>query len=149
MNPHEYLKQLHTDTTSHSGRTLYDHLCSVEEILKICRCEEAVCLAGLYHSVYGTNIFTHVTTTDREKIREIIGERAEFLAWIFCNANRPFCWFCGNHIVLRDGSFVIVDEKTLHDLQMIEGANLLEQKCGADLIATFTAKKIEINILKP
>lgn len=142
MTPHEYLKVLGTDSTEHSGRTLYDHLCRVEQILRVCRCEEDVCLAGLYHSIYGTNAFTQITTTDRIKIKEIIGERAEFLAWLFCNAQRPFCWFCGNTFVFRDGSFVTVDDKTLHELQMIEGANLLEQKCGADLITVFAAKNI-------
>ena len=142
MTPHDYLKELHADQTFHSGRTLYEHLCKVEEILRICRCEEEICLAGLYHSVYGTNAFTVITTTDRDKVKEIIGERAEFLAWLFCNAQRPFCWFCGNNIVLIDGSSVFVDDKTLHDLQMIEGANLLEQKCGADLITIFTANRV-------
>jgi len=143
MLPHDYLKELCVDNTDHSGRTLYEHLCNVEKILKICRCEEEVCLAGLYHSIYGTNFFTVTTTLDRNKIKEIIGERAEFLVWVFCNANRPFCWFCGNNIVLRDGSSILIDEKTLHDLQMIEGANLLEQKCGSDLVVTFASKRIK------
>jgi hypothetical protein len=118
-------------------------LCRVESILRICGCSEDVCLAGLYHSIYGTNFFTVSTTTDRIKIKEVIGSRAEELAWIFCNANRPFCWFVGNNFALRDGSSIWVDDETLHFLQMIEGANLLEQKCGADMIVGFTSQRIK------
>ena len=33
------------------------HLCNVEDILKICKCEDYILLAALYHSIYGTNFF--------------------------------------------------------------------------------------------
>jgi hypothetical protein len=141
-SPREYLIELNTNNINHTGRSFYEHLCNVEDILKICKCEDYVCLAGLYHSIYGTNYFNANLDTSREKIKEIIGDKAENLAWIFCNAKRPFCWFCGNHIVLQDGSHISVDNKTLHDLQMIESANLLEQHLGADLIVSFSSKAI-------
>ena len=141
MTPREYLLSLGVESTLHSGRTFFDHLCCVEDILRICKVDEDVCLAGLYHSIYGTNYFKFETTNDRQAVKNVIGERAEYLAWIFCNAKRPFCWFCGNNIVLNDGSSILVDDKILHDLQMIEGANLLEQKCGADMIVSFTANR--------
>jgi len=143
ITPREYLINLGVENTIHSGRTFYEHLCNVEDILKICRADEDTCLAGLYHSIYGTSYFKIQTTDNRELIKSVIGERAEYLAWIFCNAKRPFCWFCGNKIVFTNGEFIVVDNKTLHDLQMIEGANLLEQKCGADLIISFAAKNSE------
>ncbi len=141
MTPREYLQSIGVENTAHSGRTFFDHLCRVEDILRICMVDEEVCLAGLYHSIYGTSYFKIKTTDDRQAIKNIIGDRAEYLAWLFCNAQRPFCWFCGNNIVLTNGSHITVDDKTLHDLQMIEGANLLEQKCGADLITSFTANR--------
>ena len=143
-SPRQYLLELNTSHIKHSGKSFYEHLCNVEDILKICKCEDYILLAALYHSIYGTNFFNVSLNVSREKIKEIIGEKAENLAWIFCNAKRPFCWFCGNNIVLQDGSFITVDNKTLHDLQMIEGANLLEQKCGADLIVSFTASNTDI-----
>jgi hypothetical protein len=142
MTPREYLISIGVKDTAHGNRTFYEHLCNVEDILKLCRVDKDVCLAGLYHSIYGTNYFQLKTTDNRDAIKTVIGERAEYLVWIFCNAQRPFCWFCGNKIVLTDGSFVLVDNKTLHDLQMIEGANLLEQQCGADIITSFAAKNL-------
>jgi hypothetical protein len=140
MTPREYLVSLNTNKTQHSGRTLYEHLCNVEDILRICRMPEHVALAGLYHSIYGTNFFKIQTTDDREAIRAVIGDRAEHLAWLFCNAARPFCWFTGRFFVLQDGNSIEVDDQTIFELQMIEGANLLEQQHGADLITSFSAR---------
>jgi len=140
-DPQFFLKDhLSAKDVEHSGASLYDHLCNVEKILRICRCDDATCLAGLYHSIYGTSVFKHQTTNDRELIKSVIGERAEFLAWIFCNAKRPFCWFFGPHIPFEDGSFIRVDQKTLHDLHMIEGANMLEQHGGLVEIMSFASR---------
>lgn len=140
ISPREYLLKIKTDNIKHSKKNFYEHLCNVEDLLKICKCEDYISLAGLYHSIYGTNFFDASLNVSREEIKKIIGEKAENLAWVFCNAKRPFCWFCGNHIVLQDGTSLIVDNKTLHDLQMIESANLLEQHLGADLIVSFSSK---------
>jgi len=142
MTPREYLASLELNNISHSGKTFIQHLYNVEDILRICGVNESVCLAGLYHSIYGTNYFKIKLGQDRSTIKEIIGERAEQLAWLFCNANRPFCWFCGNNLAMIDGTSIVIDAATLHDLQMIEGANLLEQKCGTDMIVSFTANRI-------
>jgi hypothetical protein len=136
MNAHELLLSLGADKIPHSNRTLYDHLCNVEAILKICRCTDSVSTAGLIHSVYGTEFFKTVTTTDRDTVKSVVGERAEYLAWLFCNAMRPFCWFTGNHIPLRNGSHITVDSQTLKDLQMIEGANLLDQQMGIEVLVS-------------
>lgn len=140
MTAREFLLSLNLDRVPHSGRSFIDHLSGVEQILRVCRCSDAVCAAGLFHSIYGTEFFDAGLVVDRDQVKELIGKEAEYLAWLFCNANRPFCWFCGNKIPMRDGSHVMVDNKTLHDLQMIEGANLLEQQCGADMIVATAAR---------
>jgi hypothetical protein len=138
MTPRDFLKDLDTCNIPHSGRSFYEHLCSVEDILKLCRCPEHVSLAGLFHSIYGTNFFNTDLKIERVEVQKVIGERAEYLAWLFCNAQRPFCWFVGNKIALRNGTAALVDDKTLHELRMIEGANLLEQQLGVDIIVQFT-----------
>lgn len=142
MTPHEYLKSLGTEAVAHSGRTFFEHLTNVEKILRICRQPEYVCLGGLYHSIYGTSFFTQETATDRAAVREVIGEQAEKLAYLFCKAYRPYCWFTSNDLVLRDGTYVRIDEQTLQDLRMIEGANLLDQQCGVDTIISFNAANV-------
>jgi len=138
MTPRDFLKNIGACNIPHSGRTFYEHLCSVEDILKSCRCPEHVSLAGLFHSIYGTNYFTPNIKIERADVQKLIGDRAEYLAWLFCNAQRPFCWFIGNKIMLQDGKVCLLDEQTLHELRMIEGANLLEQQLGVDKIVQFT-----------
>jgi hypothetical protein len=133
MSPHDYLKQLGTESVPHSGRSFYDHLTRVEQVLRVCHCDEPTCLAGLFHSIYGTSHFQVRTTEDRDKVREVIGERAEYLAWLFCNAKRPDCWFSEDNFLLVDGSSIKLDNRTMSDLRMIEGANLLEQQRGMDI----------------
>jgi hypothetical protein len=53
---------------------------------------------------------------------------------------RPFCWFTGNHIPLRDGSHITVDNQTLKDLQMIEGANLLDQQMAIEILVSMSSQ---------
>ena len=141
IDAHSFLKdKLKAEKRKHhDAKTLYEHLSNVEKILRICDCDESVCLAGLFHSIYGTEFYKNKPTDDRKLIKEIIGERAEKLVWIFCNAKRPFCWFFGQVIPLKDGSFVRVDNKMMKDLHMIEGANLLEQHDGLHEIVAFSS----------
>jgi len=138
MNPREYLIKLEANKIPHGDRTLYEHLCNTEDILRIARLPEEVQKAGLYHSIYGTSAFEHQTTSDRESIKKVIGEYAEYLVWIFCNANRPFCWFCANTIPFRNSNSVNVSNEELFHLRMIEAANLIDQQSGADFVTAFT-----------
>jgi len=73
-----------------------------------------VCLAGLFHSIYGTNTFKHQSLSDRGELINMIGVKAELLVHIFATGDRPL--------------FESVEDKdTRLKLQEIEAANLLEQ----------------------
>lgn len=112
------LKALKADEIKHSGRTLYDHLIGVHDMLQSANCDEHVCLAGAAHSLYGTNAFKRVTIphTMRHALVKVIGPRAERLAWLFSTINRPRA--------IEDGDN--------EDLMLIEAANLLEQGGSLD-----------------
>lgn len=75
----------------HSGRTLLAHLQGTHRLLGAWGNPPDVALAGMFHSVYGTNAFRHVTVAlpQRDEVRELIGEAAEALAYIFCSIDRP------------------------------------------------------------
>lgn len=75
----------------HSGRTLQDHLLGTWHLLKSWGSSDSVCLAGLFHSIYGTNVFIRkcLLAADRPKLRSAIGTDAEALTWLFCNIDRP------------------------------------------------------------
>lgn len=116
------IDHLATNRTRHSGRTLYDHLKGTYDLLNAWGNPPGVCLGGLFHSIYGTNRFhfQSLQPWERPRLRELIGERAERLAWIFCTVNRPSVWF-------SEPDFDDLKDGDLADLIEIEAANLIEQ----------------------
>ncbi len=75
----------------HSGRTLHEHLGGTWLLLKRWGNPGPVCLAGLFHSIYGTNVFARqsLQARDRPRLQAAIGAQAEGLAWLFCKIDRP------------------------------------------------------------
>jgi (p)ppGpp synthase/HD superfamily hydrolase len=109
-----FLISLDADKTRHSGRSLYDHLKGVHDLLRDWDNEHHVCMAGLFHSIYGTKTFKHKSLNDRAKLIEMIGLKAELLVHYFSTKDRPF--------------FESIEDKNVRrNLLEIEAANLLEQ----------------------
>jgi SM-20-related protein len=96
---------------AHSGRTLFVHLLGTCALLRRWGCDDDVCRAGLYHSIYGTRSFKHESVKPDEdgrgRIREMIGREAEELVFKFHG----------------DGRNDTADDRIGH----IEAANALEQ----------------------
>jgi hypothetical protein len=123
------LNQIGADKTQHSKGTLKSHLMGTYQILQNKKQNIDVCLAGLFHSVYGTSIFTYSSTSDRDAVRAVIGETAERLVWLFCNLDRPACWSVqGNVLPTKDGSTITVTDLEREQLAQIEAANLEDQR---------------------
>jgi (p)ppGpp synthase/HD superfamily hydrolase len=123
----KFLLDNDTNTNSHSGRMLIDHLMGTANLLREWECDENVVLAGLCHSIYGTDSY-HTVTIDhsrREEVKNLIGEKAEHLAWEFGIRKNP-----------RLYSFIVNKEI---DLTVIECANLIEQKVEPHNLAAATA----------
>lgn len=81
----EYLKEIGCDNTNHSGRSLLDHLKGTYDILKSWDNKEYVCLAGLFHSIYGSRNFSFAKRSyeNRFEVVQHIGSRAELLVFFF------------------------------------------------------------------
>lgn len=109
-----FLISLDAHKTAHTGRTLIEHLKGVHDLLRDWGNDRDVCLAGLFHSIYGTNTFKHVSLTDRSELVKKIGVKAEMLVNLFSTADRPFF-------------NKVEDEKIRKKLLEIEAANLFEQ----------------------
>lgn len=123
-----FLRDAGAQQASHSGRSLLDHLWGTYRLLQQRGEEPAVCLAGLFHSVYGTSIYQSATIQDRAAVRDLIGERAEQLAWLFCQLQRPQCWaLAGDTLPLAAGGTTTLTPAQRWDLLQIERANLDEQ----------------------
>ena len=86
----DLLLELNTDKNPHSGGALLEHLRGTHDLLHAWGNDQAVCVGGLFHSIYGTQAYhtRSASLEDRQRIRVVIGERAERLAFLFCVSNR-------------------------------------------------------------
>ena len=86
----DLLLDLNTDTNRHSGGALLDHLRGTHDLLDEWGNDPAVCIGGLFHSIYGTQSYQTQSASleDRQRIRAVVGERAERLAFLFGVSDR-------------------------------------------------------------
>ncbi len=85
-----YLVQLGIDDVPHTKKYYLGHLIAVYRILQSKGCDEDVCRGGMFHSIYGTERFQgfKIELERRQEVRELIGERAERLAYLNCAMDR-------------------------------------------------------------
>ena len=128
------LEALGAHVTSHSRRTLLEHLQGTHDLLVEWGNPSEVCVAGLFHSIYGTYIFDRQSADlgMRERIREVIGAQAECLVYVFCVTDRRCFYdhlgetrFHVRDVVLK--SHLELDKDMLAGLIEIEVANVVEQ----------------------
>jgi hypothetical protein len=125
----EFLISLDAQRTRHTGRSLFEHLKGVHDLLRDWDHPEDVCLAGLYHSIYGTNTFKHQSLSDRAKLVAMIGDHAEFLVHCFSTKDRPL--------------FESIDDPVVRmQLLEIEAANLLEQDASPHVLRKLARMKL-------
>lgn len=110
----------HTYNIPHSGRTFFEHLYNTMLHLEKQKLDRHIVMAGLYHSVYGTEFYEfNNPALNRDFVRMIIGEKAEALVHEFCRLKNRY-------EVLVDNT-ENYDEDTLFALRHIERANLIDQ----------------------
>ena len=129
------LDRVPVEDMEHFGRPFKEHLIGTHDLLDRWRNSAIVCLAGLFHSVYGTRTFptAALSTESRDDVRSLIGEEAEALVFVFGMSDRrhlllenhapPYCWV--DH---RTGEQAEIDEKFLNSLVEMEVANFIEQR---------------------
>lgn len=102
------------------GRDYYiSHCLGVYTFLKQLSAPTEVCLAGLFHSIYGNEFFNPNLNLTRDLVKDYIGERSEDLSYTFCNLeNRDVA------ILKNTNNF---DERKRKDLLFVNYANLVDQ----------------------
>lgn len=121
------------DERRHSGRTLLEHLEGTYRLMKLWRCEDYLCFAGLFHSVYGTSGFANACVPEgqRHAVSRLIGDAAERLVYLFSIAQRPHgLLYAGATLRIQNrvsGANVAVSQAQARNLVAIECANLAEQ----------------------
>jgi hypothetical protein len=86
----DFLVKLGLPDISHTKTTYYAHLTGLYHYMQEHGCTPEVCRAGLFHSIYGTEVFQgfKLPLEKRQAVRDLIGQRAEHLAYINCAMDR-------------------------------------------------------------
>lgn len=110
------------------------HLQGTRDLLEKWGNPPAICVAGLFHSIYGTYTFEKRSAdlNMRKKIRDAIGSESEMLVFVFCVTDRR-CFYehlGTSEFHIRDivnDSDLTLDRDTLAALIEIEVANVVDQ----------------------
>jgi len=132
----EFLIELGAHEVRHTGSVFTSHLTGVYDYLKQWNCPEHVMVAGLFHSIYGSEAFTRfsVDLTRRDEVRKVIGDEAERLVYIFSAAGWPSfqaAVMTNNIRHLRDrfsNTPLVVTRPEFDNLLWVHLANVLEQE---------------------
>jgi uncharacterized protein DUF6817 len=86
----DFLVNLGIEQVAHTQKNYLAHLISVYKLMEGAGCDEDLCRAGLFHSIYGTEKFQgfKLTLDRRADLAEMIGDRAERLAYWNCLMDR-------------------------------------------------------------
>jgi hypothetical protein len=139
MNESEILKKLkvfNLDGFGHGDIKLIDHLKGTSKILKNWLCREDLCVAGLVHSIYGTESYNNkpIDLKYREQIESVIGIKAENLAYMFGAHIKSSLWLnlkrVDNYKITDRlvGKDLLLNKRQLTDLMTLTLANWLEQR---------------------
>jgi hypothetical protein len=86
----DFLVGIGIERIPHTEKSYLAHLIAVFRDLEAQGCPQDVCRAGMFHSIYGTEKFQGFTLPldRRDEVRALIGDRAEFLAYLNCAMDR-------------------------------------------------------------
>jgi hypothetical protein len=86
----DFLVGLGVETVPHTRKNYLGHLIGVYKMMQSKGCSEELCRAGMFHSIYGTERFQGFTLPleRRPEVADLIGERAERLAYMNCAMDR-------------------------------------------------------------
>lgn len=128
------LDELGTASVRHRNGNLMDHLLRVYDLLKLQSYSDAICRAGAFHSIFGTNIFQHTTVmrSESQRIVEYIGQEATEIVELFGQIQRPHTLETAllnmnTNVRMINGEERILTQKQLNSLCAIEAANLHDQ----------------------
>jgi hypothetical protein len=86
----DYLVGLGVERVPHTNKSYLAHVIAVYRLMHDEGCSEEACRAGLFHSIYGTELFQgfKLPPERRPEVRTLIGDRAEQLAYVNCAMDR-------------------------------------------------------------
>ena len=146
----EVLKDFDADKILHGSTTLLKHLVGTYRLLKQWNIPEEVCIAGLFHSVYGTQTFKEflIDPLQREKLRAIIPHYSEELVYCFYIQDKKGLLKnleSEGEAVLRDrltGKNIPLSSQKFEDLLKTRFADYIEQMSRMKFSVSFIEQKL-------
>jgi hypothetical protein len=125
----DLLKSLGFAELEHDSHVPFlSHLMGTRRLLASWGERPALCDAGLFHSVYGTEYFEPDRVATREDVVAIIGAEAERIAWLWCAIRRDTIDVAAGTVLLRDGDSVEpLTPSEVRDLATLWAADTVEQ----------------------
>src|SRR5687767_4678538 len=82
----DFLVDMGIEKVPHTQKSYLAHLIALHRFLKDEGYSDELCRAGMFHSIYGTQQFQgfKLDLSRRPEVRDLIGERAEKLAYLNC-----------------------------------------------------------------
>jgi hypothetical protein len=123
------LKSLGFGELEHDSHVPFlSHLIGTRRLLGSWGAREALCDAGLFHSVYGTEYFQPDRTPGRDEVVAVIGADAERVAWLWCAIRRDTIDPERRCVQLRDDDATEpLTESEVSDLATLWAADTVEQ----------------------
>jgi len=114
-----FIRAVGADDVEHSQRTYLAHAIGVHNDMKRWGCDDELCRAGMFHSIYGTELFQRFTLPleRRDDVRELIGERAEWFAYLNCAMDREQF---DRSVFQTEGPYSVLDRFTGEQVPMSE-----------------------------
>jgi hypothetical protein len=115
----DFLVGLGVEQVDHTNKSYLAHLIGVYRFLQERGCSEEVCRGGMFHSIYGTELFQgfKLPLEKRGDVRALIGERAERLAYLNCAMDRTAF---DRALDRKQGPYRILDRLTGQEVELTE-----------------------------
>lgn len=133
----EFFRTIGADEVSHSDKSFLAHAIGVYNDLKEWGCDEDLARVGIFHSIYGTELFQGFTLPldRRDDVRLLTGERTEALSYLNCAMDRTHfdaqvkAGGKGPYTILDrfDGTEIEVSDQDFEDLCTVHICDWLEQ----------------------
>ena len=124
----EYLRNLGADKIPHQDSDLLSHSVRVSGMLWHFNRPKEEVVAALFHSIYGTEFQMYQINVTRQEIQNLIGERSEYIANLFCTLNDRV-----NTILYGRG----LKEPDKTTLRWLEYCNIKDQDPNATILKEF------------
>jgi len=106
-----YLQDVGATEVKHSSKGYLAHAIGVYSDLKTWGWDEEMSRIGIFHSIYGTELFQGFTLSleRRDEVQKLIGNRPEHICWLNCALDRPHF---DQQIQKEKGPYQILDRFT-------------------------------------